>query len=106
MFDNDFIALLPEIFLIHVTVLLLIYGVVFSTSKSHHYPPLVRNVAWLGLLAILITIALMVSQPVTNANLCYNHLIMDNFTYFCKIGLLLSTACIILMCLQYFQQDT
>lgn len=106
MFDNDFIALLPEIFLIHAALILLIYGVVFSTSKRLNYPPLVRNVAWLGLLSICITIVLVANQPITTANVCYNTLILDHFSYFCKIGLLLSTASILLMSLQYFKQDT
>lgn len=65
-----------------------------------------RNVAWLGLLSIFITIIMIATQPITTANLCYNTLIIDNFTYYCKIGLLLSTASTILMSLQYFKQET
>ena len=101
-----FLALLPEIFLVNATIVLLIYGAVFSTSKKHNYPPLVRNIAWLSVLSILITILLIVTQPVTNANMCYNTLIIDRFTFFCKIALLLSTASTILMSLQYFKQET
>lgn len=104
MFDNDFIALLPEMFLINATILLLIYGVVYSTVHKV-FEPLVRNVAWLGFASILITLILLRGSPLTTANLCYNNLIIDNFTYFFKVGLLLSTACIILMSLQYFQQE-
>ena len=113
MFENDFIGLLPEIFLLNATIVLLIYGALFSTSKEHiervGSAPLVRNVAWLGLLSILITIVLIATQPLGNnsvANLCYNTLVIDNFTYFCKILLLCSTASTILMSFQYFQQET
>lgn len=53
MFEHDFLALFPEIFLINATVILLIYGVVFSTSKKYDYPPLVCNVSWLGLLSVV-----------------------------------------------------
>jgi proton-translocating NADH-quinone oxidoreductase chain N len=106
MFDNDFLGLLPEIFLMSATIILLIYGAVFSTSKQYNYPPLVRNVAWLGLLSIVVTTMLVVIQPITTANLCYNTLIIDKFTCVCKIALLLSTASTILMSLQYFQQET
>lgn len=104
MFDNDFIALLPEMFLINATILLLIYGVVYSTVHKV-FEPLVRNVAWLGIASILITLILLRGSPLTTANLCYNNLIIDNFTYFFKVGLLISTACTILMSLQYFQQE-
>ncbi|KAL0304705.1 UNVERIFIED_CONTAM: NADH-ubiquinone oxidoreductase chain 2 [Sesamum calycinum] len=42
----------PEIFIINATFILLIHGVVFSTSKKYDYPPLVSNVGWLGLLSV------------------------------------------------------
>jgi NADH:ubiquinone oxidoreductase subunit 2 (subunit N) len=98
----DFFELAPEIFLISATISIL----VFSTSKRDNKAPLVRNVAWLGLLSIFITIILIATKPITTANLCYNTLIIDNFTYYCKIALLLSTASTILMSLQYFKQET
>lgn len=50
---NLFLALSPEIFLINATFILLIHGVVFSTSKKYDYPPLVSNVGWLGLLSVV-----------------------------------------------------
>nr|YP_009431722.1 NADH dehydrogenase subunit 2 [Calypogeia integristipula]YP_009431806.1 NADH dehydrogenase subunit 2 [Calypogeia suecica]YP_010977785.1 NADH dehydrogenase subunit 2 [Calypogeia muelleriana]YP_010977827.1 NADH dehydrogenase subunit 2 [Calypogeia azurea]YP_010977869.1 NADH dehydrogenase subunit 2 [Calypogeia azorica]UYI31093.1 NADH dehydrogenase subunit 2 [Calypogeia sphagnicola f. sphagnicola]ASZ80235.1 NADH dehydrogenase subunit 2 [Calypogeia integristipula]ASZ80319.1 NADH dehydrogenase su len=107
MFEHDFLALFPEIFLINATIILLIYGVVFSTSKKYDYPPLVRNVGWLGLLSVLITILLVaVGSPLAVANLVYNNLIIDNFTYFCQIFLLLSTASTIVMCLDYSKQES
>ncbi|KAK1405978.1 hypothetical protein QVD17_42302 [Tagetes erecta] len=49
---NIFLAVSPEIFLINATFILLIHGVVFSTSKKFDYPPLVSNVGWLGLLSV------------------------------------------------------
>ena len=49
---NLFLAVFPEIFLINATFILLLYGVVFSTSKKYDYPPLVSNVGWLGLLSV------------------------------------------------------
>nr|YP_010881030.1 NADH dehydrogenase subunit 2 [Apopellia endiviifolia]WIA66163.1 NADH dehydrogenase subunit 2 [Apopellia endiviifolia]WIA66204.1 NADH dehydrogenase subunit 2 [Apopellia endiviifolia] len=105
MFEHDFLALFPEIFLINATIILLIYGVVFSTSTKNDYPPLVRNVGRPGLLSVLITI-LLVGSPLAVANLVYNNLIIDNFTYFCQIFLLLSTASTMVMCLDYFKQES
>jgi NADH-ubiquinone oxidoreductase chain 2 len=49
---NLFLAVSPEIFIINATSILLIHGVVFSTSKKDDYPPLVSNVGWLGLLSV------------------------------------------------------
>jgi NADH-ubiquinone oxidoreductase chain 2 len=53
MFEHDFFTPFPEIFLINATIILLVYGVVLSTSKNYDYPPLVRNVSWLGLLSVV-----------------------------------------------------
>jgi hypothetical protein len=52
----------------------------------------------------LITIILLaVGAPLTIANLFYNNLIIDYFTYFFQIFLLLSTTSTIVMCLDYFK---
>jgi len=140
MFDNDLIALLPEIFLINATIILLIYGVIFSAntqkntssiadfqitrapvlkrntdlgSTQSQLPaafveqrPIIRNVAWLAILCIFITVFLCISAQSSTAILCYNTLIVDSFTFYFKIGLLISVACILLMSLQYFQQES
>ena len=75
MFDNDVIALLPEIFLINATIVLLLFGVVYSTSKRLNYPTLVRNVAWLGFWSLMLTLILVVTKPLNTATLCYNNLL-------------------------------
>lgn len=53
MFEHDFLALFPEIFLINATIVLLIHGVFKSTSKEDDYPPLVLHAGWLGLLSVV-----------------------------------------------------
>nr|AUT19996.1 NADH dehydrogenase subunit 2 [Oryza coarctata] len=82
---NLFLAVSPEIFIINATFILLIHGVVFSTSKKDDYPPLVSNVGW---------------------HLFWNNFFRrDNFTYFCQILLLLSTAGTISMCFDSFEKE-
>ncbi|MBA0605181.1 hypothetical protein Godav_017781 [Gossypium davidsonii] len=49
---NLFLAVSPEIFIINATSILLIHGVVFSTSKKNDYLSLVSNVGWHGLLSV------------------------------------------------------
>nr|YP_009167241.1 NADH dehydrogenase subunit 2 [Ginkgo biloba]AJP33469.1 NADH dehydrogenase subunit 2 [Ginkgo biloba] len=105
---NLFSAVSPEIFPINATLILLIHGVVFSTSKKYDYPPLVSNVGWLGLLSVLITMLLLAAGAplLTIAHSFWNNFFgKDNFTYFCQIFLLLSTAGTILMCFDYFEQE-
>nr|WRO38794.1 NADH dehydrogenase subunit 2 [Dracaena cochinchinensis] len=105
---NLFLAVSPEIFIINATFILLIHGVVFSTSKKDDYPPSVSNVGWLGLLSVLITLLLLaVGAPLlTIAHLFRNNLLRrDNFTYFCQILPLLSTAGTISMCFDFSEQE-
>nr|UPI49064.1 NADH dehydrogenase subunit 2 [Comandra umbellata] len=105
---NLFLAVSPEIFIINATSILLIHGVVFSTSKKDDYPPLVSNVGWLGLLSVLITLLLLAAGAplLTIAHLFWNNLFRrDNFTYFCQILLLLSTAGTISMCFDSSEQE-
>ncbi|XBJ13270.1 hypothetical protein VPH35_017653 [Triticum aestivum] len=120
---NLFLAVSPEIFIINATFILLIHGVVFSTSKKDDYPPLVSNVGWLGLLSVaetctcgsgraflryLITLLLLAAGAplLTIAHLFWNNFFRrDNFTYFCQILLLLSTAGTISMCFDFFEKE-
>nr|YP_009315944.1 NADH dehydrogenase subunit 2 [Cocos nucifera]AOX12938.1 NADH dehydrogenase subunit 2 [Cocos nucifera] len=104
---NLFLAVSPEIFIINATFILLIHGVVFSTSKKDDYPPLVSNVGWLGLLSVITLLLLAAGAPLlTIAHLFRNNLFRrDNSTYFCQILPLLSTAGTISMCFDSFEQE-
>jgi len=50
---NLVLAISLEIFIINATSIMLIHGVIFSTSKKYDYPPLVSNVGWLELHSIV-----------------------------------------------------
>lgn len=104
-----FLALFPELFLINATSILILFGVVFTTSKKYDYPTLVTNIAWLGFLSLLITTLLLAdSAPLlTTAHLFWNNLLRrDTFTYFAQIILLLSTAANIYMCFDFFKKES
>jgi hypothetical protein len=55
-FDNDFKVMIPELYLFTVTLLLLSYGVIYSTSKTHNYPIIQINVGWLSVFSLIITL--------------------------------------------------
>ncbi|KAF8094687.1 hypothetical protein N665_0356s0078 [Sinapis alba] len=96
---NLFLAVSPEIFIINATSILLIHGVVFSTSKKYDYPPLASNVGS--------------KTPGSGRHMSPNAMLnvrptlrrRDNFTYFCQIFLLLSTAGTISMCFDSSDQE-
>lgn len=54
LFENDFYALFPELFLTCAALLLLVFGVIWSTSKASGYPILVHTVAWLSVWSIFL----------------------------------------------------
>nr|YP_009227131.1 NADH dehydrogense subunit 2 [Welwitschia mirabilis]AMA21015.1 NADH dehydrogense subunit 2 [Welwitschia mirabilis] len=102
-------AVFPEIFLINATLILLIYGVVFSTSSLYDYPPLASNVGWLGLLSVLITILLLAAgAPLRYIahDVLQNSMRFDDFTSMYQLFLLCCTAGTILMCFDYFEQES
>ena len=106
LFDNDFQALFPEIFLVSTGIFLLIYGVIYSTSKDKNYPILLNNISWLTLLALIYSFFLIINNPIENALLFYNTLILDDFTKFIKGLILLSTFFCIFISLDYVKKES
>ena len=106
LFENDLKALLPELFLILVTIFLLIYGVIYSTSKQKKYPLLLANISWLSLFSIIYTMFLIQHNPITQAVVFYNTLILDDFTFFLTFLLLSAALFSILITLNYTKQES
>ncbi len=106
LFDNDFKALFPEIFLVFAAIFLLLYGVIYSTSKQKNYPILLVNISYLGLLALFFTFILSINNPFNNAILLYNTLLLDDLTLFLKIVIIISTFFCIFISFDYIQQET
>jgi len=105
LFQNDFLIAFPELFMITATTILLIYGVIFSTSKVHKYPMLVRNVAHLGILTLGQTFFLLCQNPVEKAVFFYNSFIIDEVTFFLKSLVLFATAAALFLALDYLRQE-
>jgi len=106
LFDNDFQLVFPEIFLIVAAIFLLLYGVIFSTSKNKNYPLLLTTISWLSLLACVFTFVLLLNSPVESALVFYNTLLIDDFTLFIKGLILTSTFFCIFMSLDYMKQES
>jgi len=106
LFDNDFQLVFPEIFLIVAAIFLLLYGVIFSTSKNQNYPLVLTSISWLSLLACVFTFVLLLNSPVESALVFYNTLLIDDFTLFIKGLILTSTFFCIFMSLDYMKQES
>ncbi len=102
LFENDFLALFPEIFLLNAILILVFFSLYQPAQKSI---PLLRNVSWLSLFSLSLTLCLILHNPIHQSILFYNTLIIDDFTYFFKSLLLISSFSAILLSLNYMQQE-
>jgi hypothetical protein len=91
-FDNDFKAVMPELYLFCAILVLLSYGVIYSTSKTFNYPMIQLNVGWLTVLSILISFFLLINCSLTTTSVFNAQLIIDPFSTFAKGLILLSSA--------------
>ena len=105
LFENDFKAVFPELFLVLASIILLMYGVIGSTSAKKRYPLLLSNTCWLALGSLCISLSLMASLPCSDGCIFYNSLVLDDFTAFLKCILLLGAALSLLISLNYIQQE-
>jgi proton-translocating NADH-quinone oxidoreductase chain N len=158
LFENDFKAIFPELFLVLATIFLLLYGVIYSTSSDKTntnkkanlnisyltsvasnkslsqtssrlsienksstfqrnstlypqtsfstYPLLLTNISWLGVLCLVFSCCLMVNNPISHSIIFYNTLILDDFTFFLKILVLMSSLFAIIIALDYVKKET
>jgi len=121
LFENDFLAIFPEIFLLNAIFILLFFGLLVGTKKSKESlangvsievkadflkePPLLKNIGWLTLWTLNLTLVLLYHNPITQSVLFYNSLLIDDFTYIFKFLLILSSFCAILLSLDYLKQE-
>jgi len=110
LFENDFLAAFPELFLAISTMILLMYGVSFEKSgeneesgKNHRI--LIENIGWIGIFILILTVFLLVHNPLNNIIFFYNSLILDDFTLFFKSLLLIGCIFIIMISFDYLKQE-
>lgn len=103
LFENDFYGLFPELFLSIVTMGLLTFGVIWSTSKAHGYPLLAQTVAWLGVWSLFCTCMLVSHMPFFVVVSFHTSFVVDALTTFLKLGILCSAAAAMLMSMEYIK---
>ena len=104
LFENDFKAIIPELFLVCVCILLLMYGVILSTSNANKYPLLLNNISWLSILSLIFTFLLLKNNFITHASIFYNTLILDDFTFYLKVLVIFSCFFSILISLKLYKK--
>jgi proton-translocating NADH-quinone oxidoreductase chain N len=102
-FDNDFKILMPELYLFFATLILLSYGVLYSTSKILNYPIIQLNMGWLSIFSLTITLFLYLGNPITTMSAFNDLLIFDSFTSLMKVLIVISSIVCCLMSLTYLE---
>lgn len=106
VFDIDFQAVFPELFLAATTIALLVYGVVYSTTPGRQYPVLVHNMALLVVLSMVYTVFLVANSPMDTAVVLYNTYILDQWTGCLKVLILGATLVTVLLSLDYIRTES
>jgi len=128
LFENDFLAIFPELFLGSCSLILLIYGVslnnqkinttenfnsandsskqeILIENKTQSNPILVENIGWIGLYTLVLTLLLVINNPLNNTIFFYNSLILDDFTFFFKCLLLVGCIFTLVISFDYLKKE-
>jgi hypothetical protein len=84
LFENNFSTAFSELFLVFAICLLLVYGVVFSTSLAQGLPVMTRTMGWLSIQTLAIACLLVIYTPIEELSLFNGVLYHDYFTRFVR----------------------
>ena len=100
IFQNHFKTLIPELFFISSTFILLLYGVIYNPSAYYKFPILTKPIGWLAIQTLFITVLLLTNHQTEASSVILNNvLINDDFTLVIKTIILLSALSSILISL-------
>lgn len=103
IFENELTLIFPEVYCTIAALTLLVYGVVYSTSKTYNYPILSRNVAYLVILSLCIEFLIIINQSTGSDIILNGSLIVDNLSLFSKGIILLGAILSLLMSISYLK---
>jgi proton-translocating NADH-quinone oxidoreductase chain N len=105
LFINDIKLGLPELFLATSILILLTYGVIYSTSHQYNYPLIRRNISGLSILTISLTVLLLWNNPIPFNIILNNTFIHDSLTTNAKIIVLIFAGLALLTSQSYLKNQ-
>jgi proton-translocating NADH-quinone oxidoreductase chain N len=102
-YNNDWVAFLPELFLLTSINLILIYSVIYSTSSFLNLPILASNAIWLILQVLIFVFYLNINNFSFDIIAFNGFIIIDLFGIYIKTFILLSGICVFVMSLDYIK---
>ena len=104
-FQNHFKGFFPELFLSISIFIILVFGVIYTTSEKYNKLILIRTVNWLAIQTLVITIVLILNNPIDNMIIFNNLLIIDDFSNVIKVIVAISSICCILLSFEYLKDE-
>lgn len=97
LFSNDIKIFFPEIFLTFAILVVMIYGVFMSTSLTYNYPIITRNIYFLVLYVLFLSVLLVVKNPLDYGLIFQKTFIHDDLSRIAKVFVLGSSfGCLVL----------
>jgi NADH-quinone oxidoreductase subunit N len=90
-FENNIKLVLPELFLASSIMGLLFFGSFVSLSRSYRYPLVATNVGYLLILALMLTLSLVIHNPLVAGSVFNGVFIVDGLSTVAKISVLASS---------------
>jgi len=105
LFSDNFIRLLPEIFLISVGLFLLLYGVLWNNSKLLKGTNILNQILGLSLFTIIISLFFIFNDKLESSNIFDTFLVVNDFSLISKMILLFSTIIVFIVSFYYIKND-
>ena len=101
-FEHDFLIMTPEVFLLVSSLVLLGFGLV---TQETPVSSLIRTFTWLSLFTLACTLCVLVNSPIHHAFVFSQSLLVDDFTFFFKTLLLMSSFGALLISKKYLCEE-
>jgi NADH-quinone oxidoreductase subunit N len=104
-FENQFKLILPELYILFVSLFILMFGAFFCSTKKYNYPVLVKEFNYLILLSIFFSLILIYNNPIQEMVIFNDLFIVNFYTSTIKFILLLTTFCTIAISFNYIKKE-
>nr|YP_010394312.1 NADH dehydrogenase subunit 2 [Phytophthora fragariae]DAZ88320.1 TPA_asm: NADH dehydrogenase subunit 2 [Phytophthora fragariae] len=105
IFNNNFEIIIPEFFLTTILLILLLFGVFYKKNQNTQKILIIKNITTIIIYFLLILLILTLNITNISNNILNGILIINNFTQFIKVILILSTIVCFLIQQKYLIQQ-
>lgn len=102
---QDILHLIPEVYLISSILILILFGVVYSTSQTYHFPVLIQPQLWLSVFSLGIVALLLANSLDLSSIIFSSTLKISSFTQYLKIFLVLSVIISMVISIDFLKKE-